>query len=151
MGLDMYLYKRSYVKNWDHMGPAERHAITVTKGGEPTPIKPERISYIIEEVAYWRKANAIHRWFVEQVQEGKDDCGEYDVASDQLAELRDLCAKVLANRDKAADLLPAQSGFFFGPTDYNDYYFSDVQETHDTLTALLLESKYGDYQYHSSW
>ena len=29
MGLDMYLHKRTYVKNWDHMGPEDRHTITV--------------------------------------------------------------------------------------------------------------------------
>ena len=28
-----------------------------------------------EEVGYWRKANAIHGWFVRNVQNGKDDCG----------------------------------------------------------------------------
>lgn len=27
-----------------------------------------------KEIAYWRKANAIHRWFVDNVQNGTDDC-----------------------------------------------------------------------------
>ena len=43
------------------------------------------------EIIYWRKANAIHKWFVENVQEGVDDCGEYEVTVEQLTELRDLC------------------------------------------------------------
>ena len=43
------------------------------------------------EVMYWRKANAIHKWFVDNVQGGEDDCREYPVSNDQLIELRDTC------------------------------------------------------------
>ncbi len=98
MGLDMYLEKKTYVKNWDHQGPDQRHQITVARGGKPrTDIKPERISAIVEQVAYWRKANAIHTWFVANVQGGKDDCGTYYVGADKLAALKAACDKVLAN------------------------------------------------------
>lgn len=49
-----------------------------------------------EEVAYWRKANAIHAWFVERVQGGEDDCRYHkEVAKDIIAELRDICAEVI--------------------------------------------------------
>lgn len=46
-------------------------------------------------VAYWRKANAIHRWFVEHVQDGNDDCRRAYVTRDQLAELIAACRAVL--------------------------------------------------------
>lgn len=47
MGLDMYLHKKTYVKNWDHIKPENRHVITVTKGGKPVNgIKVERIARI---------------------------------------------------------------------------------------------------------
>ncbi len=96
MGLDMYLEKKTYVKNWDHMGADERHEITVKRGAKArSSIKPERISYIIERVAYWRKANAIHKWFVKHVQGGKDDCGQYEVSREQLQALKADCDKVL--------------------------------------------------------
>ena len=32
----------------------------------------------LEEVAYWRKQNAIHNWMVENVQRGVDNCASYD-------------------------------------------------------------------------
>ena len=51
------------------------------------------------QVAYWRKANAIHGWFVENVQDGDDDCGEYDIEIDTIKELRDVCYNIL-NRMK---------------------------------------------------
>jgi len=95
MGLDMYLAKKNYVKNWDYMKKPERHSFIIKKGGKETEIKPERISYIIEEVARWRKANAIHKWFVDNVQEGEDDCKEYYVSGEQLQELLNKCNEVL--------------------------------------------------------
>ncbi len=89
MGLDMYLTKKTYVKNWDHHKPEYRHEITIKQGGKiRDDIKPERICYIEEEVAQWRKANSIHKWFVDNVQNGKDDCRDYYVSHEQIAEPR---------------------------------------------------------------
>lgn len=47
-----------------------------------------------EEVAYWRKANQIHRWFVENVQDGEDDCGAYKVDKEELEELLNICKEI---------------------------------------------------------
>lgn len=96
MGLDMYLNRRSYVENWDHMKAEYLHEITIKRGGKiREDIDPKRISYIEEQVAYWRKANSIHNWFVEHVQDGEDDCGTYNVSTEQLKELVDACNQVL--------------------------------------------------------
>lgn len=70
MGLDMYLMKADKGKekfNWDDMW----------------------------EVGYWRKANQIHNWFVENVQDGIDDCGIYEAKKEQLENLLDRCKLVL--------------------------------------------------------
>ncbi len=151
MGLDMYLEKRTYVMNWDHMNPKERHGITVKLGGVPrTDIKPERIKYIVEQVAYWRRANQIHRWFVENVQDGNDDCGHYSVGSDQLVELLGRCKSVLADHSVAEEILPTMYGFFFGSTKYDDDYFADLSETVAMLEPLLSDSD-SYFEYHSSW
>lgn len=183
MGLDMYLSRKTYVKNWDHM-PDRQHEITVKRGGvERTDIKPGRISYIEEEVAYWHKANCIHKWFVDNVQDGVDDCGEYEVDSDQLRELVHLCkhvlgaveqvdgevstgsthypdgrvvhhakpGRVVAQQSLAAKLLPTQAGFFFGSTDYDEYYLNDLKSTIDQIEPLLAEESDGSLYYRSSW
>lgn len=39
---------------------------------------------IMTEIAYWRKANHIHKWFVDNVQYGVDDCGTYEVTEADL-------------------------------------------------------------------
>lgn len=48
-----------------------------------------------EDVGYWRKANQIHNWFVQNVQGGEDDCEFYEVSQSKLIELRDTCQKVI--------------------------------------------------------
>jgi len=150
MGLDMYLEKRTYVKQWDHQSAEEKHEVAVTKGGQPTNIDPKKIKYIIEEAVYWRKANQIHHWFVENVQNGVDNCGEYYVGSEKLTELLELCKKVEADHSLADELLPSASGFFFGGTDYDEWYYNDITNTIAILEEAL-EDEHGDFYYSSSW
>ena len=52
---------------------------------------------IFEQVGYWRKANHIHKWFVDNVQNGIDDCDTYKVTKEQLEELLDICKEVVDN------------------------------------------------------
>jgi hypothetical protein len=149
MGLDMYLDKRTYVKHWDHNGD-DNYEVKVTKGGEPTNIEPKKVKYIIEEAGYWRKQNQIHRWFVENVQKGIDNCGDYYVSKEDLETLLELCRKVKADNSLADSLLPSASGFFFGGTEYDEWYFDGIDNTIQILEEAL-EDGYGEYYYSSSW
>lgn len=88
-------------------------------------------------VGYWRKANAIHRWFVDNVQGGVDDCNDYPVEIEQLAELRERCIKVLDNPDLALDLLPPTSGFMFGSTDIDEWYLNSLDHTVRMITDVV--------------
>ena len=150
MGLDMYLNKRTYVQQWEHQKPEHKYEVVVTKGGEPTNIKPNKVKYIIEEAGYWRKQNQIHRWFVENIQNGTDDCGEYYVSKTDLETLLELCEKVKADNSLADELLPGASGFFFGGTDYDEWYFNGIDNTIEILKEAL-EDEDGEYLYSSSW
>ena len=151
MGLDMYLYKKSYILSGDWIKEEHRESVVITKCGEPHPkIKSDRVKYIIEEVGYWRKANAIHKWFVDNVQNGVDDCGSYRVNIDQLESLLSLCKTALEDRDQASELLPSQSGFFFGNTEYDEYYFGDLIHTIEIIEDCLSDDD-AEFEYHSSW
>ena len=146
----MYLNKRTYVQQWEHQKPEHKYEVVVTKGGEPTNIKPNKVKYIIEEAGYWRKQNQIHRWFVENIQNGTDDCGEYYVSKTDLETLLELCEKVKADNSLADELLPGASGFFFGGTDYDEWYFNGIDNTIEILKEAL-EDENGEYLYSSSW
>jgi len=169
MGLDSYLVKKTYVKNWKHTPAKEWHAVTVLLTGEPHPeIKPDRITLIVEDVVYWRKANQIHKWFVDNCQDGEDDCKEYYVSREQLQELVKLCEKVrdsllaegnsegemgkrrFLNTDVAKELLPTSSGFYFGSEDYDENYLIDLKETIAYIKPEL-STKTGDFYYQASW
>lgn len=152
MGLDMYLYKKHYVKNWDHNPKDYRYSFTVKRGGKNVEsINKKRIAYIIEEVACWRKFNALHAWFVNVAQDGNDDCKEYWVSRDDLIQLLILLRRIDENHELAETLLPTQEGFFFGPTAYDECYFIDVKDTINVLKELLDEDNSDDYYYRSSW
>jgi hypothetical protein len=152
MGLDMYLYKKNYIWQGEWIKPEAKQEVIVKKGGEiDSKIKPERVKYVIEEVGYWRKANQIHRWFVEKVQSGNDDCGSYWVSRDTLEELLDVCKKVKEDNSLAESLLPSTSGFFFGNTDYNEWYFEDVNNTIKIIEECLEDENADSFEYSSSW
>jgi hypothetical protein len=158
MGLDQYLTKKLYVKQWDYTSPEKLYTVSVQRGDGYTSVKSERITYIDEEVGYWRKANQIHQWFVENVQGGNDDCGNYYVEYEQLKELLSICLRIKEDPSLAPELLPSTPGFFFGSTDYNEWYMRQIDYTITMLEPLLVEldtavenREFPDIYYSSSW
>jgi len=167
MGLDMFLIRKKKSKN----------------------NKPIYEDMEYEEIAYWRKANQIHKWFVDKVQDSVDDCKFYLVKTEDIQELIDICNKILREttlidgkvllrdyweKDESnktihikeygigkvidkpeicEELLPTQSGFFFGGTEYDEWYIDDIKYTRDRLQAILdlLDLDKWDIYYHSSW
>lgn len=103
-----------------------------------------------EQIGYWRKANAIHKWFVDNTQDGNDKCQESDVSIEQILVLYNLCKKVIKNPEKYSELLPMQEGFFFGSTEYSDYYLEYVKDTKKILKKCL-NNPLEKYQYQASW
>ena len=156
MGLDMYLTGKRYMSKVFREDDAEKQeaiqklfpelAGRQGRWGDASPVKQVEI-----EAGYWRKANQIHQWFVENVQGGEDECRPHYVSREQLQELRALCEEVLANREKAAELLPTASGFFFGSTDYGDYYFQDLEQTVKIIDECLELPTDWEFEYRSSW
>ena len=117
-----------------------------------------KFSMEFEEVAYWRKANAIHNWFVENIQGSVDNCAYYLLDKSNLEDLALLCKKVLKNPtvENAMELLPTQEGFFFGGTDLTDefemeWYLDGLKYTVSIISELLRDNKYQYFSYHSSW
>lgn len=145
MGLNMYLHRKVYVGATFAHNKVEGE-INLTQMGKPIKVDLSKVSEIVETVGDWRKANAIHGWFVQNVQKGEDDCKEYYVSFEQLTELLTLCQRVLATKDTS--LLPPTEGFFFGSNDIDEGYWDDLHRTVGILTALDPD---GDYYYQSSW
>jgi hypothetical protein len=151
MGLDMYLLAKRYISPYD---PADAELTKLAKAinfGDDTM----EVREVTFEAMYWRKANAIHRWFVDNIQDGVDNCAEYYVDIKYLTELRDLCKRVLEDPEKAMELLPPKSGFFFGSTDIDEFFIDDLTNTVERFDYLLDLPEVKDHKisfyYHSSW
>jgi len=157
MGLDMYLYARKYTANYSWF-PQENEDLyhKILEVADKKNLQGiDANSLTIEfEAMYWRKANAIHGWFVDNVQNGIDNCKPYEVFIPQLYKLLDICEQVIENPAKAKELLPAKSGFFFGGTEYDEWYFNSVEYTAERLNQLLKVLESDNYillRYQSSW
>ncbi len=88
-------------------------------------------------IGYFRKVNFLVRFFANKgfdVEHQIPFCFNKDIAE----ELLDLCNQVLEDHSKAAELLPTMGGFFFGSTDYDEYYFKDVEEVKNWIEDKLL-------------
>jgi hypothetical protein len=150
MGLDMYLEAEHYVSPYDDKGKALGKVIRESVGCGLEGYTPKNVTF---ELGYWRKANAIHGWFVDNVQDGLDDCESHYVPIEKLRELKEICTKVLGDINLAIDLLPTTKGFFFGEASYDDYYRVQLERTLDILDKVLSTPNVEDWwiTYRASW
>jgi hypothetical protein len=177
----MYLNKKTYVKNWEHQKPEEKHEVLVKKGGVlRKDIKPGRVTNIEEEMGYWRKANHIHNFFIERCGNGDDNCCEMSVCLDDLLELKERCEKVIKSLEGSTKkTIKVKTGWSGGQDVYSDmevfvdtetaeellpttagFFFGSVeydeyylQDCKDTLKIIgeCLEDDSGDFYYEASW
>jgi uncharacterized protein YneR len=156
MGLDQYLYASTFRASFDWRGEENKrqfNEVSEALNAGSLMDKVENGTATIQfKVGQWRKANHIHKWFVDNVQHGEDDCREYSVSRESLQELKELCLKVMADQSQAESLLPREQGFFFGSEEVDEWYFEDVKYTLELIDHLLTD-KFEDYEFHyqSSW
>jgi len=154
MGLDMYLSAKKYMSRYFDEKDSERiktvNELFGVEGDEEGDYGAQEVTF---RVAYWRKANAIHQWFVDNVQKGVDDCDEYHVTREQLKQLMELCEQIIADKKKAEELLPTQSGCFFGNTDYDEWYMEDIERTIVRFKKILSDPAFekAAFYYQASW
>lgn len=149
MGLDMFFSAKKHSDN-----ETRTEVKKIAKGF----CEEWEVREVVYDVAYWRKANAIHDWFVQNVQNGEDDCGESHVPHSMIVELYDIICEVLKNRERASELLPTTSGFFFGSTEYDEWYFDGLEYTKNVFEPIVEAIKAEDmmiynfdFYYSSSW
>ena len=154
MGLDMYLSAKKYHSDaeWRPQESREEFArLKQASGVGASMTKDLPHIYLEVSVGYWRKQNAIHQWFVDNCQNGEDDCRTSYVSRDQLQELKSLCEGIIKNPNLASEDLPTSEGFFFGSTEYDDWYFEGLAETIEIVDRCLEMPDEWEFEYHSSW
>lgn len=179
MGLDMFLTKKTYVKNWEHTEPENRFDVVVLQNGKPHPkIKSDRISYVCELIGEWRKNEILHDWFMDELGEEEFD----NITIDHMKSLLDVLTEV----ENAFNQITPDRRVIHGidilgnPLEFEDYaytfndldkhlsientylptrdefYQSDFEEIEKTIKILRAEIKSNpddsvSYQYSYSW
>ena len=61
--------------------------------------------------------------------------------------------KVIINPEVAEELLPSRGGFFFGSTEYDEYYMQDIEDTIEIIKNVLATTDFETQMlaYCSSW
>lgn len=105
-------------------------------------------------VGYFRKVNFLVKYFSDLGFDVENQTPFY-ITKEQVLELRDRCQLVLEDHSLAEKLLPTMSGFFFGGTDYDEYYFEDVRQVlhycESTLLPMFDELDDRESIYFSTW
>ena len=178
MGLDMYLTKTKRVKGinaeqyaeinnslpWEEKDYDKKAGLKklcpniegVEQLDEVVMAKGSSIQYLTikEEIGYWRKSNQIHNWFVEKCQDNIDECQLTEISKEQLEELLEACYEIVHNKNISPEkILPTASGFFFGGTNYDRYYYDDLKNTIGILEKAITKTNWDKeiVFYQSSW
>jgi hypothetical protein len=166
MGLDMYLNVSERISSHDYertngmvsYTESPRYNTVVEAVGMKVKDNIAASVSVEYTAIYWRKANQIHNWFVNTLGGGVDECQRIPVTRENLVALHNRCGVLLDTKstELAMELLPPASGFFFGSTAIDEWYWQDIEETHKQLTELLdeitEENKWNyEIEYQASW
>lgn len=91
------------------------------------------------EIGYFRKVNFLVAYMSAYFNEDIENCKDYSLTVDCVEELIRRCEEVLKDHSVAPILLPTMDGFFFGNTEYSEYYFEDVKEVLEKMQEVLKE------------
>ena len=98
--------------------------------------------YCNREVAYFRKVNFLLPFFGYE-----ENCSDIEISKEQVEDLIDACEHILSSTESGLDedtlfelvrnTLPTEGGFFFGSTEYDEWYFRDVEYVRNEFSRIL--------------
>ena len=163
MGLDMYFYARKSTyksfSEWD-----QNRKVDETNYPKDLKIFSDYIydrnfkSVETEtryQIGYFRKFNALHSYIVRTFANGEDNCQDIFLSQEDVVKIKAALDSVLetTTEERAKEVLPTQSGFYFGSTSYDEDYFEDVREAAALMQNFLDHFDFGTYElvYRASW
>ena len=138
----MYLEAKKYIYSGDDS--------SISKLAKGMAGVDYEIKNITMELAYWRKFNALHNAFMEEVD---DEAREVYIESEKFLDILERMKRVQGDHTLAEETLPTASGFFFGSLEYDDDYFDSIDNTIILFEKLLKDDIFDKYDiyYTSSW
>lgn len=115
MGLDIYLYD------------------TTTRHTRTEDDRPKIITEKVE-VGDFRKFGALFGWVNNNISI-IGNCKDIMISKEKILELLSMLETL--TKDNCSENFPTCSGFFFGSTDYDEWYWEDVDSLKTTLSIVL--------------
>lgn len=99
----------------------------------------------------FRKRNWLIPFVEDDIGSEVENCESYELSKETMVDLLERIDKVLADHSLAEELLPSQGGFFFGSTEYDDYYFMQLQDAKEQLEEDVKSMYDDDFATFWSW
>jgi len=119
----------------------------------------QKVSYVtagrtdMEDAGYFRKHNHLVAYF-----KYEENCSDKELAKCEVKDCITACKQVLKHWGKddfesvAEELMPTESGFFFGSTEYDEYYKEKLEEDIKVFTNVLKNTDWdNDIVYFHCW
>jgi hypothetical protein len=89
------------------------------------------------DIGEWRKAYAIHNWFVKYVQDGNDDGDVYEVRFEHIEKLKDFILQVKKSKKLAPILIPYPD--YIDDPDYSEssVYWGDLDDALEICDKIM--------------
>lgn len=150
----MYLSAEKFVSGYDHNKDEKFEKILDIMSVVREDV--ENFATVSITVGYWRKANAVHNWFVQNVQDGVDKCQRSYVSPSKLMELRNDAKAALDKMNEgdsngAVEILTPTAGFLFGSTSADEWYKRDLEHTIKVIDKCVQKFHGYDIYYQASW
>ena len=100
---------------------------------------------------YFRKHNYLMAWVEDTTNQAIENCADIDLTKGQLENLLASINEVLADHEKAPELLPTQAGFFFGSTDYDEWYFKNLEYARSQLYGMVADMADDELATFNAW
>lgn len=117
-------------------------------------VKPADEETDLQEIGYFRKANFLRKWLIDNTGYKEDGNLIYHkLDKEDIGELLMIAAHVFTYPSVAEEFLPTQDGFFFGNTEYDEDYYYKVGCLIKTAAAILADTDWEkeDVYYHEWW
>lgn len=88
-----------------------------------------------EELFYYRKVNQLQNYFEDK--HDIDNCGKVILTENIVKDILNRVNQVLENNELAEELFPTTNGFFYGGTDYDEYYYNIIKVIKENMNKLL--------------
>lgn len=136
MGLDMYFYLEKYESQLDFSDKEKVNYDEDLKELEKDILERNFKSVQTRyQVGYFRKFNALHSYIVREFADGEDNCKPIFLSVVEIEQMLSTLKEITP--DNASEVLPTQTGFFFGSQEYDEWYFEDVKYAIDLLEKML--------------